>query len=107
MGQLKKFFNETHLLIAELEGVKTTPSIKMQSGVSMQQLAVGMHNVPRDKVSIVINAALTRGCRNFDFASVYDNEMECGEVLREWLADGHDRSELFITTKVWTTDMVD
>jgi len=73
----------------------------------MQQLAVGMHNVARDKVNIVINAALVRGCRHFDLASFYDNELECGEVFQEWLSNGHDRSELYITTKVWTTDMVD
>lgn len=71
----------------------------------MQQLALGLYNVPRENVKTVINAGLRQGMRNFDFASFYDNEAECGVALREWLEAGHDRSELFITTKVWTTDL--
>lgn len=81
------------------------PSLKLPSGVSMQQLALGLYNVPRENVKNVIDAALDAGMRNFDFASFYNNEAECGAALREWLARGHDRSELFITTKVWTTDL--
>lgn len=73
----------------------------------MQQLALGLYNVPREKVRPCIEAALACGCRNFDFASFYNNELECGEVLREWLATGHERSELYITAKVWTSDMGD
>ena len=26
-------------------------------------------------------------------------QVECGEALRSWMATGHDRSELFVTTK--------
>lgn len=81
------------------------PSMKLPSGVSMQKLALGLYNVPRENVKKVIYTALDAGMRTFDFASFYNNEAECGAVLREWLAKGHDRSELFITTKVWTTDL--
>jgi len=81
------------------------PSVRLPGGGSMQQLALGLYNVPRENVRRVIDAALAEGYRTFDFASFYDNEVECGEALRAWLATGHDRSELHITTKVWTTDM--
>jgi len=70
-------------------------------------LSFGLYNVPRTEVKRVIDAALDAGCRNFDFASFYDNELECGEALKAWLANGHDRAELYITTKVWTTDLKD
>jgi len=81
------------------------PCMKLQGGSELQKLALGLYNVPRDNVKSVIDAALQAGLRNFDFASFYDNEAECGAALRSWLARGHDRSELFITTKVWTTDL--
>jgi len=81
------------------------PSVGLPNGDRMQQLALGLYNVPRANVRTVIDAALEAGLRNFDFASFYNNEAECGAALRAWLAQGHDRSELFITTKVWTTDL--
>jgi len=87
--------------------VVSIPSLQLQSGASVQQLAVGLYNVPREEVKRVIHASLDAGCRNFDFASFYNNELECGQALKEWLAKGHHRSELYITTKVWTTDMQD
>lgn len=72
----------------------------------MGRLAVGLYNVPRSQVKAVIQAALEAGVRNFDFASFYDNEAECGAALREWMAAGGNRTELFVSTKVWTTDLV-
>lgn len=79
--------------------------MRLPGGGTMQQLALGLYNVPRENVRKVIDTALAEGFRTFDFASFYNNEVECGEALRAWLADGHDRSELHITTKVWTTDL--
>lgn len=81
------------------------PSVKLPGGGIMQQISLGLYNVPREKIKSVIDAALRAGMRNFDFASFYNNEAECGSSLRSWLAEGHDRSELYITTKVWTTDL--
>ncbi|CAK9106756.1 Putative reductase 1 [Durusdinium trenchii] len=73
----------------------------------MQRLALGLYNVPRDQVKAVVDAGLAAGLRHFDSASFYNNEVECGEALKSWMASGHDRSEIFVTTKVWTTDLVD
>eukprot|EP00415_Alexandrium_ostenfeldii_P004909 UN4909 len=81
------------------------PSLGLPGGGGMQRLALGLYNVPRANVRTVIDTALEAGLRNFDLASFYNNEAECGAALRSWLAKGHDRSELFITTKVWTTDL--
>jgi len=83
------------------------PSVKLAGGGLMQKLAIGLYNVPREQVGSVIRAALDAGVRHFDFASFYNNEAECGAAVRKWLDEGHDRSELFITTKVWTTDLGD
>jgi len=83
------------------------PTARLANGGHMQKLALGLYNVPREQVKDVIAAGLENGMRHFDFASFYDNEAECGEALRAWLKEGHDRSELFVTTKVWTTDLGD
>ena len=48
----------------------------------------------------IVEQALTLGYRHIDTAQVYENEQEVGEGLR---ASRVRRSELFLTTKVWTT----
>jgi len=86
-------------------GMASIPSITLLDGRNMQKLALGLYNVPREKVASVLEASLNAGCRHFDSASFYDNEVEVGECLRNWL-EKHDRSEIFLTTKVWTTDLI-
>jgi len=73
----------------------------------MPQLAFGLYLIPRDQTYAATRAALAAGYRHFDSASFYDNEAESGAALRAWLAEGHERSELYVTTKVWTTDLTD
>lgn len=85
------------------------PTVAVAGGgdARMQLAKVGLYNVPREQVRTVIRGALDAGIRNFDFASFYDNEKECGAALDEWFKEGHERSEVFVTTKVWTTDLGD
>jgi len=73
----------------------------------MPQIAFGLYLIPRDQTYAATKAALAAGYRHFDSASFYDNEAESGAALRAWLAEGHDRSEIYVTTKVWTTDLTD
>lgn len=82
------------------------PTVQLPTG-PMQRLALGLYNVPREQVKAVVDAGLSVGLRHFDSASFYNNEVECGEALKSWMSTGHDRSELFVTTKVWTTDLCD
>eukprot|EP00434_Breviolum_minutum_P029715 symbB.v1.2.026270.t1/scaffold2600.1/size76924/1 len=83
------------------------PTVTLKNSLEMQRLALGLYNVPRKQVQAVVDAGLSVGMRHFDSASFYNNEVECGQALRSWIAAGHDRSELFVTTKVWTTDLCD
>ncbi len=46
--------------------------------------------------------ALEAGYRHLDTARVYDNEEEVGRALSE---SGVDRSEIFLTSKVWMDDL--
>ncbi|TXK20004.1 aldo/keto reductase [Homoserinibacter sp. GY 40078] len=53
------------------------------------------------EVSRAVAAAIDRGYRLIDCASVYGNEPEIGEVLSEAIAGGVPRGELFVMSKVW------
>jgi len=83
------------------------PYVTMKSGAAMPQLAFGMYLIPRAETRAAVRNALAVGYRHFDSASFYDNEAEAGAELQAWLATGHVMSEIFVTTKVWTTDLGD
>jgi diketogulonate reductase-like aldo/keto reductase len=49
-----------------------------------------------------VTAALSLGYRHVDTAAMYGNEREVGQGLR---ASGLNRDDIFITTKVWSSDI--
>lgn len=76
---------------------------KLNNGVLMPIEGFGVFQIPdaaqcRDAVGY----ALQTGYRLIDTAAVYDNETAVGEAINE---SGIDRSEIFLTTKVWTSQM--
>ena len=77
------------------------PTVKLNNGMEMPQLGVGTFLVKDDAAERVCHA-IKVGFRLFDTAQGYGNEKEVGEGIRR---SGIDRSELFITTKVNTTEM--
>jgi diketogulonate reductase-like aldo/keto reductase len=52
-------------------------------------------------VSAAVRGALDAGYRLLDCASVYGNEPQIGEVLADAFAEGLQREELFVMSKVW------
>ncbi len=52
----------------------------------------------------MVSEALKSGYRHIDTAAFYDNEVEVGAGIR---ASGVDRDHVFLTTKVWPTDIAD
>ena len=48
-----------------------------------------------------VRSAIDIGYRHIDTAQIYENEAEVGEGIKE---SGIDRKELFVTTKIWTTN---
>lgn len=55
----------------------------------------------RERVCVrAVQQAIHLGYRHIDTAQIYENEREVGEGIR---ASGVRRSNLFVTTKVWTT----
>eukprot|EP01090_Pellita_catalonica_P013480 TRINITY_DN3210_c0_g1_i1.p1 TRINITY_DN3210_c0_g1~~TRINITY_DN3210_c0_g1_i1.p1 ORF type:complete len:317 (-),score=47.02 TRINITY_DN3210_c0_g1_i1:853-1776(-) len=55
-----------------------------------------------EKAKVVFRQALDNGYRFFDCAQFYNNEHLLGEVLKE---SGIPRKELFLVSKIWTTNI--
>ncbi len=70
------------------------PTVTLNNGVTMPQLGFGTWQVGYDAVA----AALAAGYRCFDTAEMYRNETAVAAALAD---SGLDRSDVFITTKLW------
>ena len=77
--------------------------VDLNNGVQMPVLGVGVYQIddPQQCEEAVL-AALRTGYRLIDTAAAYRNEGAVGRAIKK---SGIDRSELFITTKLWVQDM--
>ncbi len=79
--------------------------ITLSDGSKMPMLGFGTWNLTKDNAKQAIVDAIKTGYRHIDCASIYDNEKEVGEGLRQAIKDGLvTREDLFITSKLWSTD---
>ena len=78
-----------------------TPALKLNNGVEMPALALGVFSQLPGQTAGAVEYAINSGYRLIDTAAAYFNERQVGERVRR---SGIDRSELFITTKLWITD---
>jgi diketogulonate reductase-like aldo/keto reductase len=78
-----------------------SPSIKLHGGVEMPQLGLGVFQSPPDQALAAVEAALRSGYRLIDTAAAYMNEAQVGEGIRR---SGLERSDVFVTTKLWISD---
>ena len=72
------------------------------SGAAIPRLGFGTWQLNGDTAVRCVEAALAAGYRHIDTAAMYGNEGEVGQAIR---AAGVPRDELFLTTKVWPSDM--
>lgn len=80
-----------------------TDTVALNNGVEMPWLGFGVFQMePGPVTQNSVEKALEVGYRHVDTASVYANEKEVGVALK---ASGIPRSEIFVTTKVWITEM--
>ncbi|SFS77336.1 Aldo/keto reductase [Succinivibrio dextrinosolvens] len=76
--------------------------ITLNNGVKMPMLGFGVFQIPEHKEAVqAVNDALESGYRLIDTAAAYFNEEAVGEAIFQ---SGINRSELFITTKLWVQD---
>ena len=75
---------------------------RLANGVEIPRIGLGVYKMTEPEIAIqAITTALDIGYRHIDTASLYANEKEVGEVVRNSTVP---REDIFITTKVWNTD---
>lgn len=80
---------------------KSVPTIALNDGHTIPQLGFGVFKVDPTETTRIVTDALEVGYRHIDTAAIYGNEEGVGEALA---SSGIDRSELFVTTKLWNDD---
>ncbi len=77
------------------------PLINFNDGHSIPQVGLGVWQTPDDVAVTAVKTAIDGGYRHIDTAAIYENEKGVGEGIR---AANIDRSDLFVTTKLWNAD---
>ena len=79
----------------------SAPSVEA-GGVRIPIVGLGTWDLRGSICARMVEAAIKLGYRHIDTASMYGNEEAVGEGLR---ASGIKREEVFVTTKVWQSDL--
>lgn len=80
----------------------TVPTVTLNNGVAMPILGFGVFQVPDPaECERSVRDAIDVGYRLLDTAASYGNEEAVGAAIKN---HGIDRSELFVTTKLWVQD---
>lgn len=69
------------------------------NGARIPSIGLGTWELRGRACARIVEQALRLGYRHVDTAQIYENEREVGEGMR---ASGVRRSEVFVTTKIWT-----
>ena len=77
----------------------TTLSVQ---GVTIPKLGLGTWQLSGDACVQAVCDAIELGYRHIDTARGYGNEAQVGQGLHD---SGHNRDEVFITTKLWYTEL--
>lgn len=77
------------------------PNLPLNDGRRIPQLGFGVFEVPPEQTVDAVLHALKTGYRSIDTAAMYGNESEVAEAIA---GSELDRSEVFVTTKVWNSD---
>ncbi len=82
-----------------------TRTVTLNSGYEMPMLGLGMFSLSDSQAENSTYWALKAGFRLIDTARIYGNEAAVGRGLRRAINEGIvTREEVFITTKMWTSD---
>lgn len=79
----------------------------LHNGVNMPWFGLGVFKVSEGaEVIDAVRTAIANGYRSIDTAAAYGNEEGVGQGIREGLEKaGISREELFVTSKVWNSDL--
>lgn len=76
--------------------------IILKNGVILPKIGLGVWNTYGDEAITAIDTALKLGYRRIDTAMFYKNELEVGLGIKQ---SGIARDKIFVSTKIWYTDM--
>ena len=77
-------------------------TITLNNGIEMPLFGLGVYlSKEGTECQEAVTSALDLGYRHIDTASFYDNEVSVGRAIRDHIID---RSEVFVTTKLWNSD---
>lgn len=79
----------------------TNPCLTLNNDVEMPALGFGVYQSSPEETAGAVETALDEGYRLVDTAAAYQNEEQVGEGIRR---SDVDRSEIFVTTKLWISD---
>jgi 2,5-diketo-D-gluconate reductase A len=77
------------------------PAVTLASGAQMPMVGFGTWKLRGRAARAGVLAALAAGYRHLDTATMYGNEAEVGQAVRD---SGLDRGEVFVTTKIRPSD---
>lgn len=88
---------------------KKIPEVILNSGKKMPVIGLGTASIPlpsHEALTSILIDAFEVGYRHFDTASLYESEESLGKAVAKALELGliNSREELFITSKLWSTD---
>ena len=77
------------------------PNTKLNNGILMPLLGLGVYDMYQRQAEQAVETALEIGYRLIDTASMYENEKEIGNAIKN---SAVKRAEIFLTTKLNNTD---
>ncbi len=84
---------------------ESVPQIRLYTGDKIPGIGLGTFgsdSIPHETVASTVKRAIISGYRHIDCASVYGNEKNIGNTLKEIFDEGIvKREDLWITSKVW------
>lgn len=89
----------------EMNNLQSTKTLS--NGVEMPWLGLGVFRVEEGQELVdAVKIAIKNGYRSIDTAAIYGNEVGVGQGVREAMEEfGIKREELFITSKVWNSEL--
>lgn len=86
----------------------STKTLKLNTGATIPVIGLGTWQSPDEECYSAVLSALHAGYRHIDTARIYQNEEAVGKAVTQYLKEsGTSRDKLFITTKLWCSEVQD
>lgn len=90
------------LMSVTIMAQKNQTYLTLNNGVKMPQFGLGVYSIPDGEETYnSVMTALKCGYRHIDTAHAYQNERSVGRAVKD---SGIDRSEIWITSKLWPNE---